>query len=266
MNARLVLGTGILALGAATLLVLANVPLSEPADAAAPVGTALAWDLLDCEFVYGTAVVPAARIASRIPAGFTPFAVTTATGNRLVSVGFEVDVCESGAGLDGRVEPMTYASTWVPVLATSQYNVQGVSMFLNWETLVPDDERRALLRATGTPAFDGEIRIDRGATPLAPFSVDYRFEDVAGFRFDIVPRGEDSAQQSGEFAQYTPGENGTLTFWQTKWATTTSFSGVGTITLDPASWQAEVFGATTIPAQFQYGTWDYTDGRIVLPS
>lgn len=256
--------------GRLIVLVLLAGCLAAPATLAKePVGTTLPWNILDCTFVYGTTNLPAARLAPYMPHNFRPFVSSPTLANTVAQVGFEVNVCAEGSGLVGQVSPMMYASTWSPAVAPAAHAVPGVSMFVNWDVLVPDDDRRAAMQEAGTPAHDGDIIVsaDLREEASAPFTVDYAFEGAGAFRLDIAPiPGQSTAMGGGEFAQYTEGADGSLTYWRTKWATTAVQRGAGTITLDPGSWQAEAFGATVVPAQFNFGTWDYTDGKIVLPS
>lgn len=245
---------------------------SSPAPVAANASNVMPWNLLDCVFVYGTVTVPAKLLEGRLPEGFSTAVARGAGGDTLAQVGFEIDDCAEGSGIEGQIAPMTYASTWTPAIAPEDLAVEGaVGMFVNWDVLVPDDERRALMQSFGTPAHAGEIEVSadlRAGIPTTPFAVDYRFEDAGAFHFDIIPQPGTGAVggSGGEFAQYTAGADGSLTFWRTKWAAHTTGGGIGTITLDPESWQAEAFGATTLPARFTFGTWDYTDGMIQLPS
>lgn len=244
--------------------------LAAPATLAKePVGPELPWNLLGCTFVYGTTNLPAARLAPYMPHNFRPFISSPALANTVAQVGFEVNVCAEGSGLDGQVGPMMYASTWTPAVAPPARAVPGIGMFVNWDVLVPDDERRAVLQGAGTPARDGDITISTDLTKAAatPFTVDYVFDGAGAFHFDVVPApGASTTPGGGEFGQYTEGADGSLTYWRTEWETSLIQRGAGTITLDPESWQAEAFGATVIPAQFNFGQWEYTDGKIVLPS
>lgn len=252
------------------VLPLALVLLAAPALAAEPTGATMPWHLDDCFYAYTLIPFPAARVTERMPPGFRAMLGTQATAGLVTHLGFEIDDCASGSGLDGAVAGMQYASTWVQAEAPPKHKVPGVMMFVNFDVLVPDDDRRAVLAQHGTPARDGLVTPSRDvlADPLLPFRVDYTMEGVGDFRFDVAPqpKATQAGGPSGEFAQYTLGENGSLTYWRTKWDASYAQNGEGVVHLPEGSWYAEAAGATVLPAHFTFGRWDYHDGRIVLPT
>lgn len=253
------------------LLLPALLLLAAPAALAAePAGTTMPWHLDDCFYAYTLIPFPAARVADRMPPGFRAMIATQPTAGLVTHLGFEIDDCASGSGLDGDVAGMQYASTWVQAEAPVKHKVPGVMMFVNFDVLVPDDARREVLAAHGTPARAGAIVPSRDvlADPTLPFSVDYAMEGVGAFRFDVVPQPKltQADGPSGEFAQYTLGERGSLTYWRTKWDSSYAQTGDGVVHLPEGSWYAEAAGTTVLPAQFSFGRWDYHDGKIVLPA
>lgn len=263
----------LVAAGAGTALL---TPASGDAEAAvAAQGAApIPWDLLDCTFAIASVDVPSDALLPYLPPGFAPVGArglvnTPATSRTTSVVGFEVNTCASGAGLDGeQVADMTYSSFWVGVRPPIKYFIPGVfSYFVNWDVLVPDGPRRAAFQDAGLPARDGRISIDAPAPgePGGVLNVEYTHDGLGTFRYGGPVVADAAPPGAGTFAQWTQASDGDLAFWQVDWATTTNFKGAGTIELDPASWYAELFGATTLPAQLWVGEWSYTNGHIVLP-
>lgn len=250
-----------------TLVLLAPVALA----AAPPAGRELPWNLLDCTFAYASVPVPAARLAPYLPANWRPYLATPTTANAAATLVFEIDDCAEGSGIEGQLAPMQYASTWVAVVPPPAFRTDAPFTVHTWDVLVPDDERRALLQSVGAPARDGAIVVDGPADGSAPLHVAYAMEGAGSFAFDIVPSPAApgallaGGTPAGEFDQWIRGSDGSFTYWRTRWTTSDPHAGVGVVTLDPASWQAQALGATSVPAQFNFGAWDYHDGRIVLP-
>lgn len=238
---------------------------------AAGAGFSLGWDLLDCEYVIAVVPVPASRLAPFLPEGFRsamvgPPAATALLPERVAQVGFEADVCASGAGVAGRVAPMQYASIWTGVVAPPSLNVPGYQPFVNFDTLVPDDERRALMQSVGLPAHDGAIVstdvIDNG--PAHAVDVSWTMDGFGEITMTAVgPRA--SAPFGGQFFQYTESSTGELALWKTRYASPLAYTYVGTVSFPAESWLAGVFGSTTMPARVLAGHWSYTDGSVAFP-
>lgn len=241
----------------------ATEPVSTPTNT-------MPWNILDCHFVYATFEVPAAKLTSRLPANWRPYALTPTSAGLVADFALEANDCAEGSGVSGQIEGMEYVSAWSPVSTPARYDVPGLPFVVaNWDVVIPDDERRAILADAGASAHDGSVTFGADLSngmPLAPFAVDYEIEGIGAFRFDIAPLREITPAGAGEFGQYTIGEPGSLTYWRTKWAADRSYQGTGVVTLPEGSWHAEVLGATSVPARFSFGTWDYFDGKIVLPT
>lgn len=250
---------------------LALLATGGPTDAAPPLapsapGTA-PWDLLDCFFAYASVPVDSVRMAERIPPGFSlqaPVPVRVSGGPASVAnMGFEIDVCASGEGLAGRVEPMEYASVWVAASPPARLREAdaGTGYFLAYDILVPDADRRAWLAGVGAPVHDGDVVVtatERG------FRAEWTLEGVGTFAIDAVTSDAAPAGPAGgRFTQFQPTQDGGLVRWSTDWSASSSQRAVAAlVTVPEGSWYADVVGASTFPAQAFYGRWDYTAGDI----
>jgi hypothetical protein len=216
------------------------------------------WEILDCRFAYAQPAADAAAVAAMLPEGFT---LAQAIGPRIL-VGFEVNLCASGTGLDGPVSPQTYASFWVPVVPPPGQGEDGAAHFVNFDVLVEDPERRALLASWGTPARDGEVEWTSPADGAV--RVDYTLDGVGSFAISVAGAGPRAGGQ-GAFDQWTPGAAG-LTYWRTDFAATQLFQGPGLLEVDAASPYADWFESPVVPATVNFGAWNYTGGSIHRPA
>lgn len=241
--------------------------------AATPTGLTLPWNTLDCEYVYAATQLPAAKLAPHLPPNWRPFSFgQTGTANLVATLVFEADTCAEGSGVSGQLSPMSYASTWSYILPPPVFRTDAPFTVYAWDILVPDDERRELLQSHHADVHDGAIALSESLRDgaIVPFSVEYKVGE-SDIRFDVVPLpnapnpNPPPTGPAGEWDQYVRGSDGSFTYWRTFWTPYSSQQGVGVVTLEEDSWQAEAFGSTEVPARFFFGTWDYHDGRIVIP-
>lgn len=215
------------------------------------------WEILDCRFAYAQPAADAAAVSAMLPEGFT---LAQPVGPRIL-VGFEVNECASGTGLEGTVSPQTYASFWVPVVPPSGLGDPAAAHFVNFDVLVQDAPRRELLQSWGTPAHDGAITWTSPADGAA--RIEYTLDDVGSFTISVAGAGP-RAGGPGTFDQWTPGPQG-LTYWKTDFLATALYQGPGLLEVDPASPYASWFEAPAVPALVSFGEWDYTAGLIRRP-
>lgn len=250
-----------------------DTPTIELAAEATTSTDTLPWSLLDCEYVVAQVATNAQNVQPYLPDGFVaktqePAGVARETGGTAI-IGFEVDVCQSGAGLHGDVSPMTYASTWVAVTPPRDLAIRGDgawAYYVNFDFLAPDEDRRALFQSRGLPAGTGVIDIQRAVPQLpgGPTTVHYEIGGNGAFHMTFTSEPSGAVPLVGRFAQFTQGDNG-LARWRTDYAATANHVGAGIIELSADSWQAQMLGGTTHPARYLSGTWDYTNGLIELP-
>lgn len=237
---------------------------SQPPSAAPPstnpstgAPTELPWEILDCRYVYAQPAADAAAVAADLPEGFE---LALSIGPRIL-VGFEVNECSSGTGIDGLVSPQTYVSFWVPVVPPAGWGEEGAGHFVNFDVLVQDEPRRELMASWGAPVHDGTVT--RTDASDGGFRIDYTLDDVGTFAITAAGAGPRPGG-AGAFDQWTPGSGG-LTYWRTDFAASEMYQGPGTVEVDPASRYADWFESPLVPALVTFGTWDYTGGRIERP-
>lgn len=216
------------------------------------------WELLGCRFAYAQPAADAAAVSAMLPEGFT---LAQPIGPRIL-VGFEVNQCASGSGLDGPVAPQTYASFWVPVAPPSGLGDPDAAHFVNFDVLVQDAPRRALLTSWGTPAHDGSVAWS--APTEGALDVTYTLDGVGRFAIHAAGAGPRMGG-AGTFDQWTPGTSG-LTYWKTEFAATRLFQGPGLLEVDPASPYAAWFESPAVPALVSFGDWNYTAGLVRRPA
>lgn len=260
----------LLVAGLAVLAGCTAAPVPPPPDAA-PEGSGpgvLAWDLLDCSFAYAIAAVPAERIAPLLPEGFAvrsglPFGLgpplPPPAPTAMANLAFEVNDCASGMGLAGRVSPMQYAHVWVGTTPPRELREEGVPMFVGFDFLVPDEDRRALLAAAGLPARAGALEVRD--TPTGR-EVAYDLEGLGAFLLAIHDAPGDLPLQNGTVAHFVEAADGGLSKWRYDWRTHAFRSGQGTVEVPPGTWLSDLLGGTTAPVRVFHGRWDYTNGTI----
>jgi hypothetical protein len=248
------------------LLVASALPALGDAPATVP------WSLLNCFYAYGIAAAPYDAVQARLPSGFQakPYVigvsgvpVAPVPLSKLAAVGFEIDVCAAGEGMNGLVAPMHYASIWTPAIPPPELAV-GQPTFVNWDVLVPDGDRLAVLQTAGLPAHGGAIALTHPVDEFQHFDASYTMEGLGTFAMDSLGVGIDTSFPLASFAQYTARADGGLARWTTDYTTSSAQPGAGYVFLPEGSWLAEMFGAPVVPARFTFGTWEYTDGLIEL--
>jgi hypothetical protein len=230
---------------------------TTPASSNGSTPTEIPWEILGCRFAYAQPAANAAAVAAMLPEGFP---LAQPIGPRVL-VGFEVNECASGTGLDGVVMPQTYVSFWVGVQPPSGMGEEGAAHFVNFDVLVQDQPRRDLLRSWGTPAHDGSVTWSAPAD--GAIRIDYELEEVGTFAISAAGASPRTGMP-GTFDQWTPGTGG-LTYWRTDFEATQLFQGTGILEVDPASPYASWFEAPSVPAVVNFGQWDYTSGFIRRP-
>jgi len=258
---------GLLVLLAASLLV------PPSGSASAPAGPTLPWELVDCTYLIAFASVDRDRVIPHLPAGFAAAGAPTTVGPltlpSVVNVGFEVDVCAQGTGVSGLLPDMQYASFWVAVDAPPAWQVEGINQnFVNWDVLVPDAERRALMQAAGLPARDGAIALTVTPTPLGEtlWEASWTLDGLGTFRAEAVAMPGPGGPFDTWFVQYTEASDGDLARWRTNYVSDDSRRGFGVLDADPGSWLGQMLPAPSVPITALMGHWSYLHGLLELPA
>lgn len=260
---------------------LAAVLLLAPASAGARQdgGRSLEWGLSDCRGVIGLIPVEAAAVRAHLPPGFAPVlpdsvAALLPPDPRLDAVlGLEVLDCARGVGLHGWLEELDYASFWTFVEPPARLRDHGQELaFFKWDTLVPDRDRRDLLRRYGLAARGGEVDLTLwsddavgGASADAgvAFEAGWSFSDGERYRFTGAAAAPVSF--AGSFIEFTQASSG-LAEWVTRYRSDRAVAGAGTVTLDPRGLPARMLGRISSDAYFLVPSGlDFFGSRIDLP-
>lgn len=247
-----------------------NVP--EAASSSVGNGAEMPWELLGCEFAVAFVVVDTAKVQALVPDGFTVrspalnFADVRPPADRSL-LGVEAETCEQGTSVDGLVDNMDYASIWVGVVPPEDLRVQGFAggYFVNFDPLIPDEPRRALFDQAGVPAHGGQVAFETDPVE-GVFEASWTLDGLGDLSIQAATLDDPTASPGGAFVQWTEATDGDLAQWQIDWQMHTFFQGPGIVEVPGGTWLAELVGSETVPAPVvYYGTWDYTDGEILLP-
>lgn len=253
----------------------ASVQQSPAAPSPDPALTPLVWDLTDCESVAWEVPVPASRLASRLPDGYTPMpvgmlgpidpgAAAPAGVEQAALLGFETLQCAQAFGSGDQVaRDLPYARLYTPVVPPRDDADprDGARHAFAWDVLVADDAWRDRLAANGLPAVDGDALVSPGAqgysgrmalSGVGTFSVSGRPEDDAGSSPDEPFR--DFTEATGGVAAWVGQREGVH-----------CARGLGLWSASPGSWVADVLGATQGLAPFQLCGYSVPHEAIVRP-
>lgn len=231
-------------------------PDPSPATAADDVDV-LPWGLHECRYLVAFLPVRADAVRPHLPEGFEP--APGLVPGASASLGVEAFSCAGGMGFGEDVAPMSYGSTFASVVPPEALAMDVPFQYVKWDTLVPDDARRALLVARGFPARAGAVTIEEGALTTATMDM----VDVGAFTIQVAagPEGEGG---EGAFAEFTPGEGAALARWNATATNVTVASGRGVVTVPEGSIAADILGASTAPANVNVGTWSFVAGELRL--
>lgn len=232
--------------------------------------TVVGWDLLGCTALVWFVPADAEAVAAALPEGFTPrgvigLPVGDAPPGIDAYLGFEAFTCDTGQGLDGPVEDMTYATVFTSVDPPEELRVDGVGdqHYYKWHVLVPDQPRRDLLQDAGVPAVDG--RVDLAQTVPGVWSATVDLDGIGTVSIEGPAQGEPQPTDAEiPFAEFTPATGG-LALWQATASDISRTGGTGTWAVPEGSWMADVLGASQGAASFDLDLWSFVDATIELP-
>lgn len=243
---------------------------SDVAPPAAPEQVPLVWDLTDCEALSWEVPVPASRLATRLPPGFSPMPVgptdgTTPAGvERVAVLGFEAVECAAGFGTHERIaRSLPFARLYTPVVPPQDQadNRPGAQHAFVWAAVVSDDAWRQRLLAHGLPVVDGGTLV--GPTAQG-YSGRMALDGIGTFSFDGRNDGNDQALGDEPFRDFTPATGG-LAAWVGARESLRTTNGVGLWQASSGSWVAEVLGATEGAATFHLDRFTVPHEAIIRP-
>lgn len=235
-----------------------------------PEERSIPWGLTDCTALVWFVPADAEAVAEQLPDGFTPAGVIgTPTGDPPPAadgyLGFEAFTCETGRGLDGPVEGMTYATVFTSVVPPAELAVEGVGgqHYYKWHVLVPEEPRRTFLQDVGVPAVDGSVSLTQPAPGV--WSASFELDGLGAFAMTGPTQGPPSASEGSiPFAEFTPAEGGFAT-WTASATNISRAAGAGTWTVPGGSWMADVLGDTRGAAPYDLDRWSFAEAAITLP-
>lgn len=236
--------------------------------------TTLPWQLNECRYVVGWSQADPAIVQANLPEGFTvstggPLGLPTPGPTQRAIIGTEAFDCPSGSGLAGTVEPMSYASIWIPVTPPEELADPDVSaVYYKFDVLVPDAPRREAMLALGLPVTTGEIAWTQPPVPDSR-GADLSLAEVGDFHFELLAPRSVAAAEGGAFMEITPANDGASGYaiWKAEfeWNEDSFTQGNGYIDWPAGHWVTEAIGTARAPAQFHAGTWSF-NGTLTLPT
>ena len=249
-------------------------PVPDP-DPGTALASVLPWTLNECRYIVGWSEADPAIVQSNLPEGFTvqtgrPLGLPLPEQAARVIIGTEAFECASGSGLDGTVEPMSYASIWIPVTPPDAFVDPDIDeVYYKIHVLIPDAPRREAMRALGLSVGAGEIAWTQPPVPDS-MGAEFTIEGAGDFAFELLAPRAAAAGDGFPFMEITPaGENGADGFavWKADyaWDGDSYWRGNGFITWPAGHWVTDAIGAERAPGTFHAGVWSF-DGTLTLPS
>lgn len=232
------------------------------------------WGMTGCEVVVAIVPVDAQALAEHLPEGFEPVSAEEAFGlppdpRGDGALGLETFRCEQGAGLNGTLEDLAYGAVFAPVEAPEDLDhPEADVVFYEWETLVPDEDRRELLTERGLPAVDGNSDLSGlEETPAGHvFDVSVTL-DGATFSFTgSAGQANEDFRDGLPFVEFQQGDDG-FGYWAClENGAAGANSGSGTVELPAGHWTSDVAASATQQAYMVAST-DVTfeQASVVLP-
>lgn len=233
----------------------------------------LPWSLTGCRFAVILIDVPAERVQPHVPEGFRvlsvaevglggeagPVADAAGGGN----FGIEVFQCESGQGLDGPVDGLSYGSYFTAVEPPAGLRRDVSYHFVKWDTLVPDAPRRALLQEYGLPVRDGsgtvETDVTQGSLTSYTGTLDFLGEETVTFEgASLAP------QEPVTFVEYMRTATG-LAAWSTTMEFASGGPGPQAVVVPSAGKAADVVGSGTHRGIGYSGIAAFSGGLLEVP-
>jgi hypothetical protein len=253
-------------LAALALLGAGCLDAGAPADAAAPPAgqgppaapRVLDWRAAECESMTWTVPVMAAALRPYLPAGFEPSPPTepapeTAAAGT-ATLGFRAVECSFGFGEERLLGSVQSGQLFAAVLPPPELREERFAAHYayGWDLLVAAPAWRAEAAAWGLPLHDGGAAVHPSAQG---WTGSLALDRVGAFALTGRPIDGARPAQAIETRTITLGANG-YALWDSEATNRTVSTGLGTWTVSPESWVAEVLGTTQGIATFEHATFD----------
>lgn len=251
-------------------------------------GLVLPWALEECQFAIAIMPVQPAALGEHLPQGFTVLSVYEIPGfpvqrNPTVPVGdprgtanlaIEIFRCASGSGANAseNLTDVSYGAVFSFVQPPEDKRDENATHHVvKWDTLIPDDARRALLDAEGIPVFGGNASFSQ-FTDIGAFKIVQGLLELTGdanstYAFDSGNQPEGSAGFAAvELKEFSPARDGEFVEWRANLTTAGGLAGSGFLDLSGgAEWVAAAAGSDRVQAYYLTGIATLTNGTITLP-
>jgi hypothetical protein len=237
-------------------------PVAAPTLPSAP--RALDWRAADCESLTWSVPVTAAALQPYLPAGFepsppeaSPAAVGTAT------LGFRAVECAYGFGEEKLLGSVQSGLLFASVLPPAELREDRFAAHYayGWDLLVASEGWRGSAKTWELPLHDGGSTVHPSAQG---WSASLALDRVGTFSLTGRPLDSGRPAESVETRTITVGARG-FALWDSEAVNRTASTGVGTWTVSPESWVAEVLGATQGLATFEHATFDLPWATVHWP-
>lgn len=236
------------------------------ADAHGPaaMSRSLDWSMVDCEAVTWSVPVTAAALQPYLPAGFEPRppeASPAAAG--AATLGFRAVECSYGFGEEKILGSAQSGLLFTPVLPPADLREDRFTAHytFGWDLLVPAEAWREQAAAWGMPLRDGGAAVHPSAQG---WEVSLALDQVGAFTLAGRTLGADRGAEPVEERAITVGSKG-FALWDSEAANATVANGLGTWTVSPESWVADVLGTTQGVATFERTTYDLPRALVHWP-
>ena len=236
----------------------------SPAPAAVAVPRVLDWRAADCESVTWSVPVTAAALQPYLPAGFEPSppeASPAAAGT--TALGFRAVECAYGFGEEKLLGSVQSGQLFAAVLPPPELREERFAAHYSyaWDLLVASEPWRASAKAWEMPLRDGGSTVHPSAQG---WTGSLALDRVGTFALTGRPIDSSRAAAAVESRTITLGEQG-FALWDSEAVNRTLSTGVGTWTVSPESWVAEVLGTTQGLATFEYSRYDLPSALVHWP-
>ncbi len=224
----------------------------------------LDWRQADCEAVTWSVPVTAAALQPYLPAGFEPSppeASPAAAG--AATLGFRALECSFGFGEEKLLGAAQGGLLFTPVLPPAELREDRFTAHytFGWDVLVASEPWRQAAQAWELPLRDGGSTVHPSAQG---WEAALALDQVGAFAMSGRPVGTDRAVEAVETRTITLGSQG-FALWDAETTNATVSTGIGTWSVSPESWVAEVLGATQGVATFERMTYDLPRAVVHWP-
>ena len=227
----------------------------------------LDWKAAQCESMTWSVPVTAAALQPYLPAGFEPSPPTEpapgAAAAGTATLGFRAVECSYGFGEEKLLGSVQSGQLFAAVLPPPELRDERFAAHYSygWDLLVAAQAWRAAAGPWDLPLRDGGATVHPSAQG---WTGALALDRVGTFALTGRPVDGGRPAQAVETRTITLGANG-YALWDSEATNRTVSTGVGTWTVSPESWVAEVLGTTQGVATFEHARFDLPRAIVHWP-